>query len=243
MDDIYGRYREALRLGHHEAAEGRFGEALRNYQTAAEVAGDRALPHVGMGAMLLRLGRAKEALAAYERALVAEPTNLDALTGRAATLLATGRRDEAARVRQQMVDMRQSADLPSAPAGDGTPMSRADTLHAAGEEAMRAGTHEAAIDAWLAESAEHATEGHLDAALDASLRALAVAPGAPRIHLELCRLYFRRGWSDQGVERALLLERLLTLEPDPAIEAELRQLATDNAAADERLAALANRPG
>lgn len=243
MDDIYGRYREALRLGHHEAAEGRFGEALRHYQTAAEVAGDRALPHVGMGAMLLRLGRAKEALAAYERALVAEPTNLDALTGRAATLLATGRRDEAARVRQQMVDMRQSADLPSAPAGDGTPMSRADTLHAAGEEAMRAGTHEAAIDAWLAESAEHATEGHLDAALDASLRALAVAPGAPRIHLELCRLYFRRGWSDQGVERALLLERLLTLEPDPAIEAELRQLATDNAAADERLAALANRPG
>lgn len=243
MDDIYARYREALRLGHHEAAEGRFGEALRHYQTAAEVAADRALPHVGVGAMLLRLGRAKEALAAYERALAAEPTNLDALTGRAATLLATGRRDEAARVRQQITDLRHSAESPSAPTGDGTPMSRADTLHAAGEEAMRAGTPEAAIDAWLAESAEHATEGHLDAALDASLRALAVAPGAPRIHLELCRLYFRRGWSDQGVERALLLERLLTLEPDPAIEDELRQLAAENAAADDRLAALANRPG
>lgn len=243
MDDIYARYREALRLGHHEAAEGRFGEALRHYQTAAEVAADRALPHVGVGAMLLRLGRAKEALAAYERALAAEPSNLDALTGRAATLLATGRRDEAAHIRQQMADLRRSAESPSVPAGDRTPMSRGDTLHAAGEEAMRAGTLEAAIDAWLAESAEHATEGHLDAALDASLRALAVAPGAPRIHLELCRLYFRRGWSDQGVERALLLGRLLTLEPDPAIEAELRQLAAENAAADGRLAALANRPG
>jgi tetratricopeptide (TPR) repeat protein len=243
MDDVYARYREALRLGHHEAAEGRFGEALRHYQAAAELAGDRALPHVGVGAMLLRLGRAKESLAAYERALQAEPNNLDALTGRAATLLATGRRDEAARVRQQMTDLRRSAESPEAPVGDGTPMSRADTLHAAGEEAMRAGTHEAAIDAWLAESGEHAADGHLDAALDASLRALAVAPGAPRIHLELCRLYFRRGWTDQGVERALLLDRLLALEPDPSIADDLRRLAAENAATDERLAALANRPG
>ena len=243
MDDLYTRYREALRLGHDEAAEGRFGEALRHYQTAAELAGDRALPHVGMGGMLLRLGRARDALAAYERALRAEPANLDALTGRAATLLAAGRRGEAARVRQQVSDLRRSAEAPSAPAMDATPMSRADTLHAAGEEAMRAGRHEAAIDAWLAESGEHATEGHLDAALDASLWALGVAPGAPRIHLELCRLYLRRGWTDQGVERALLLDRLLALQPDPNIADELRQLAAQNAAADERLVVLANRTG
>lgn len=243
MDDVYARYREALRLGHHEAAEGRFSEALRHYQTAAELAADRALPHVGMGGMLLRLGRAKEALAAYERALQAEPTNLDALTGRAATLLATGRRDEAARVRQQMNDLRSPAEAGRAPLGDGTPMSRADTLHAAGEEAMRAGKPEAAIDAWLAESAEHAGEGHLDAALDASLRALAVKPSAPRIHLDLCRLYFRRGWIEQGVERALLLDRLLGLEPDVSVHEELRRLAAENAAADDRLAALANPPG
>lgn len=243
MDDVYARYREALRLGHHEAAEGRFAEALGHYQAAAAVAGDRALPHVGIGGMLLRLGRPKDALAAYDRALQAEPNNLDAMTGRAATLLATGRRDEATRVRQQMTDLRSSAEAPGAPAGDGTPMSRADTMHAAGEEAMRGGRHEAAIDAWLAESGEHATAGHLDAALDASLRALAVAPGAPRIHLELCRLYFRRGWAEQGVERALLLDRLLALEPDANIAAELRRLAAENAAADGRLADVANRPG
>lgn len=243
MDDVYARYREALSLGHHEAAEGRFSEALGHYRTAAELAGDRAQPHVGVGGMLLRLGRAKDALAAYERALRAEPTNLDALTGRAATLLATGRRGEAAKVRQQMADLRRSAEAPSEPAGVGTPMSRADTLHAAGEEALRAGSNEAAIDAWLAESGEHATEGHLDAALDASLRALAVAPGAPRIHLELCRLYFLRGWTDQAVERALLLGRLLALEPDANVEDELLRLAAENAAADGRLAALANRPG
>jgi len=32
MDDVYARYRVAMRLGHHEAAEGRFAEALGHYQ-------------------------------------------------------------------------------------------------------------------------------------------------------------------------------------------------------------------
>jgi tetratricopeptide (TPR) repeat protein len=243
MDDVYGRYREALRLGHHEAAEGRFAEALRHYNVASELAADRALPHIAVGGMQLRLGRAKEALAAYDRALAAEPTNLDALSGRTAALLAGGRRDEAAKVQKQIADLRRTGESLFAPAGDGTPMSAADTLHAAGEEALRAGKTEAAIDAWLAESTEHATAGRLDAALDASLGALAISPGAPRVHLELTRLYFRRGWTEQGVERALLLDRLLGLEPDPAIHAELRQIAAENASADVRLAVVANPPG
>lgn len=243
MDDVYARYREALKLGHQEAAEGRFSEALRHYQLAAEVAADRALPHIGIGGMNLRLGRARDALAAYDRALVAEPNNLDALGGRAAALLANGRRDEAARVRTEISDARRAADSPAAQAGDGSPMSSADSFHAAGQEELRTGMREAAVDAFLAESAEHSAAGHLDAALDAALRALAVSPGSARIHLELTRLYFRRGWTDKGVERALLLDRLLSLDADDDIHAELRQLAADNAAADERLSELANQSG
>src|SRR5918997_1882993 len=125
MDDVYARYREALRLGHHEAAEGRFAEALRHYQTAASLAGERVLPHVGVGGMLMRLGRPKDALAAYDHALTLEPNNLDALSGRAAALLASGRRDEAARVQQQIVAARDAprTRLTSAPVGEGTPMS------------------------------------------------------------------------------------------------------------------------
>lgn len=246
MDDVYARYREALRQGHHEAAEGRFAAALKHYETALSLAADRALPHVAVGAMLLRLGRAKEALAAYDRALEREPASLDALSGRAAALLAAGRRDEAARVQQQIAEARQSAasdSLGGAPAGLETPMSSADVLHAAGEQALSAGNVEAAIDAWLAESGEHAAASRLDAALDASLRALSVAPGSPRIHLELTRLYFHRGWLPQAVERALLLNRLLELDPDPQIHSELRALAAEHAASDERLTAVANRTG
>jgi tetratricopeptide (TPR) repeat protein len=244
MDDVYGRYREALRLGHHHAAEGKFADALNHYQTAASLAGERALPHVGIGGMQLRLGRAKDALSAYERALAIEPQNLDALSGRAAALLAAGRRDEAAKVQGLIADVRSgNMPLPAAADAGATPMSAADAMHAAGEQARSAGNTEAAIDAWLAESGEHAAADRFDAALDASLRALSVAPGAPRIHLELTRLYFRRGWTDKGVERALLLSRLLELDPDPAVQTALGALATENLGTDERLAPLANQPG
>jgi len=113
-------------------------------------------------------------------------------------------------LQKQIAEARNSAAAPNARPGDGTPMSAADTMHAAGEQALRAGKREAAIDAFLAETAEHAAAGKLDAALDAALRALAVDPGSARIHLE---------------------------------HAELCRLAAENAAADERLGELANRPG
>ena len=120
-------------------------------------------------------------------------------------------------------------------------MTRADTMRAAADEALRNGQTEAAIDAFIAESEEHAAANHHDAALDASMSALSLNPNAPRVHLQMTRLYFQRGWIDKGVERALLLDRLLSLDPDPAIDGQLRELAAANAASDHRLAALANR--
>ncbi len=239
MDDVYARYREALRLGHQLAAEGKFTDALKRYQTASEVAADRALPHVAIGGMLMRLGRPKDALAAYDRALEREKDDFDALSGRAAALLASGRRDEAAKVHSHIDELRNTARTPGVPAGEGSPMSAADVLHLAGEQARERGMIEPAVDAWLQESREHSRLGLLDAALDASLHAVSVAPGAPRVHLELVRLYILRGWVEQAVERALLLDRLLGLDPNDVVLAELRQLAASNSAMDSRLATLA----
>src|SRR5690349_3394648 len=85
--------RAALRPGHQLAAEGKFKDALGQYEEAARVAGERPLPLIGIGGMNMRLNRPKEALAAYERALAIEPDNLDALSGRAAALLASGKRN------------------------------------------------------------------------------------------------------------------------------------------------------
>ncbi len=225
MDDVFARYQAALRNAHQLAAEGKFKDALAEYQNAAGVAGERVLPHLGVGGMLMRLGKSKDALAAYDRALALEPDNLDALSGRAAALLASGRRADAAAV-QSKVDVLREAPrpIPSAPAGLHTPWSRAETLAIAGEQARDAGDVAGAIDAWLSEAREHAAAGSFDAALDAALRALAIDTGAPRVHLELARIYAQRGWHDQARERAASLRRLLELAPDESVRPLLDEL-------------------
>src|SRR3954454_20281676 len=113
MDDVFARYQAALRAGHQLAAEGKFKDALSQYEQAAQLA-ERPLPLIGIGGMQLRLGKAKEALTAYERAVELEPDNLDALSGRAAALLAAGRRSEATNVTQQMAALRDGPPAPVA---------------------------------------------------------------------------------------------------------------------------------
>ena len=49
MDDLFARYQAALRAGHQLAADGKYREALAQYEAAARVAGDRALPQIGIG--------------------------------------------------------------------------------------------------------------------------------------------------------------------------------------------------
>jgi tetratricopeptide (TPR) repeat protein len=228
MDDVFARYQAALRAGHQLASEGKFKDALSQYEQATQLA-SRPLPLIGVGGMNLRLGRAKEALAAYERALELEPDNIDALSGRAAALLAAGRRTEAATVQEQMTAL-SGAPRTSAtgvPVEMLTPMTRAETLAVAGDHARAAGNGGAAIDAWLLEAREHAANQKYDAALDAAMRALSLDTGATRVHLELTRIYFERGWEAEGIQRAGTLRRLLQLAPDDAVSSGLDALEAD----------------
>jgi tetratricopeptide (TPR) repeat protein len=225
MDDVFARYQAALRAGHQLASEGKFKDALSRYEEATRVAGERPPPLIGIGGMYMRLGKPKEALAAYERALAAEPDNIDALSGRAAALLAAGRRSEAAGVQQQMTALRDGPPKASTvPDELLTPVSRAEALAIAGEQARDAGEREAAIDAWLAEAREHASAENFDAALDAAMRALSLDTGSSRVHLELTRLYFERGWESEAIQRAGSLRRLLQLAPDSEVTAGLDAL-------------------
>jgi tetratricopeptide (TPR) repeat protein len=232
MADVYHRYAEALRDGHRFAAAGRFKEALRCYEAAADAARERALPHVAVGGMLLRLGRTRDALAAYERALEREPDDWDALSGRAAALLAAGRRAEAAQLKARL-NGDPGAGGSAAPGGPTTIMPAPERMHAAGESARAAGKTDAAIDAWLAESAAHRAAGHHDAALDACLRALALDTSAARTHLEIALAWLARGWTEQANGRIRLLGRLLVLQPDDQVHAALTALVAQNAAAGE----------
>ena len=225
MSDPFAAYQEALRNGHQRAAEGRFKEALEQYQAASALAGGRARPHVFVGGMLLRLGNAQAALAAYERALALELDDPDALSGRVAALLAAGRRGEAAEAQQRIeAAHEQQRAEPSPPAERRTLLTSAESLAIAGEEARDAGRRDAAIDAWLAETREHIAARRYDAALDAALRALSVDPRAARVHLELVRVYRARNWKPLADERLAALGRLLELAPDPMLSEALAAL-------------------
>jgi tetratricopeptide (TPR) repeat protein len=95
-ESLYERYKDALRRGHVAAQAGRFDEALEAYGEATHLAPDRALPLVGIGSVLMRLGKAREAASAYESAVDRAPGDEAALRGSAEASLATGDRVGAA---------------------------------------------------------------------------------------------------------------------------------------------------
>ncbi|HUG49193.1 MAG TPA: tetratricopeptide repeat protein [Candidatus Limnocylindria bacterium] len=243
MDDRFEPYRNALKEGHSCALRGKYKDALRHYAEAAKLADDRAQPHVSSGAVLLRMGKAKDAVAAYERARQRAPEQPEVLAGLADALAAAGRRADADRLREQMAQLASQADeqrLEEAVQSGALP--RGEMLHLAGYQARTGGRLDAAIEAWLDEARTYAEEGHLDAALDACQTALTVASGSARVHLEMARLYFRRGWRGLAVERLLLLDRLLDLAPEPDVGAEVLKLARQHARVDQRLADIVARP-
>jgi tetratricopeptide (TPR) repeat protein len=107
---IYEGYKEALRRGHVAALRDRLDLALSAYREAARIAPDRALPYVGMGGVLARLGRPDEAMTAYRTALGRAPDDEGALRGMADLLEAQGRRAEAATTLDRLVGVLERAE-------------------------------------------------------------------------------------------------------------------------------------
>ena len=93
---LYEQYKDALRRGHMAALRGRLDVAAAAYREASRIAPDRALPYVGLGGVLARLGKADDALTAYGLALDRAPADEGAMHGRADVLAALGRRADAA---------------------------------------------------------------------------------------------------------------------------------------------------
>jgi tetratricopeptide (TPR) repeat protein len=107
---LYERYKDALRRGHVASQRARFDEALDAYSEAANVAPDRALPLVGIGLVLTRLGKTTEALSAFDLALDRAPTDETALRGRVDSLLAVGDRVRAAETLDWLVTVLETSD-------------------------------------------------------------------------------------------------------------------------------------
>jgi tetratricopeptide (TPR) repeat protein len=108
-DELYDRYREALRLGHLAVRRGLHEAAIIAYREAAALVPDRALPHVGLGNALRMLGRNDEAIAAYEAALRRAPGDEVALSGQVEAWISLGRRAEAAEALDRLAEAHEEA--------------------------------------------------------------------------------------------------------------------------------------
>ncbi len=114
-DDLYERYKEALRVGHVAVLRGALGEASEAYRTAASIAPSRALPHTSLGGVLLRLGRLEEALAEFAAAVARAPHDEGALLGQAEALNIAGQRIDAAVALDHVSEVQEAAGrLPEA---------------------------------------------------------------------------------------------------------------------------------
>jgi tetratricopeptide (TPR) repeat protein len=248
-DPVFERYKETLRAGHVSMLRGRLREALDHYKEAAALADHRALPHASVGTVLLQLGRPQEALAAYDRALEREPTNEAARSGRADALDALGRFDEAATVRRAIQDLGFETAEALAVVGPGLveetigaprPAEGERLLQGARMAAARGDTEDE-LAGYVQAAAAYSRAERSDAAIDACLRALSIAPGDPHVHLTLARLYFERGWRERAVEKLVLLERLVDVAPHEEARIQLLALVSDRAPDDPRLAHVMGR--
>ena len=108
-DDLYERYKEALRTGHVAVLRGALDEAVRAYRDAAAIAPSRALPHTSLGGVHIRLGHLEDALAEFAAAVACSPHDEGALLGRAEALSAAGRRRDAAVALDHVAQIQEAA--------------------------------------------------------------------------------------------------------------------------------------
>ena len=114
-DDLYERYKEALRTGHVGVLRGALEEALAAYRVAAEIAPSRALPHTSLGGVYMRLGHLEDALIEYAAAVTRSPHDEGALLGQAEALTAAGMHSDAAAALDHVAEIQEAGGrLPEA---------------------------------------------------------------------------------------------------------------------------------
>jgi tetratricopeptide (TPR) repeat protein len=114
-DDLYERYKEALRTGHVAVLRGSPEEALAAYQLAAQLAPSRALPHTSLGGVYMRLGHLEDALTEFAAAVAISGRDEGALLGQAEALAATGMRSDAAAALDRVAEIQEAGGrLPEA---------------------------------------------------------------------------------------------------------------------------------
>lgn len=106
-EDVYERYKDALRRGHVAALRGELETALAAYEEAAAIAPGRPMPVASAGLALLRARRFAEAVARFDAAVRLAPEDEATRAGRAEALAAVGRPGDAAADLDVVADLRE----------------------------------------------------------------------------------------------------------------------------------------
>jgi tetratricopeptide (TPR) repeat protein len=172
---LYERYKDALRRGHVAALRGRNEAAIDAYGEAAEIAPDRALPHVSIGGILVKMNRLEDALDSYERAIALAPRDEGALRGLADVHARAGRRADAADALDRLAETLDRAGR----LAEATDAARR-ALDLAESRVRRGGVEALADRLRAAATGDEAAQR----ALEAALRVLAPPEVAPPAELE-----------------------------------------------------------
>jgi tetratricopeptide (TPR) repeat protein len=89
------------------------------------------------------------------------------------------------------------------------------------DAAIDAGDGAQAVERLLDVAALHRTDGRIAAAMDACYLALASDPDHMGLHLALVQLYDDSGWTRLAGEKLDLLDRLVALDADPVVAAQV----------------------
>ena len=239
-ESVSTRYKDALQRGHVAVVRGQPLEAIEHYRQAGELVPDRPLPYLRIGEVYLQMERPKEAVQAFDEALVRAPSDIAAARGKAAALAACGRPDEARQVgaRAAELEAMEQAGRSGRRALDPR-LVEIERHMANGAAAMHAGDEGIAAAAYLTAANAFAAAGDHDGAIDACMRGLEAQPGNIDIHFVMAMLYLRRGWTELGVQRVVLIEHRLDIDDDPLRRNALCALARDFRTHDPELARLA----
>ena len=96
-----------------------------------------------------------------------------------------------------------------------------------GGAARSAGDLGVASVAYLTAANGYVGINDFDAAIDACLSGLEARPGNLDVHFVMAMLYLRRGWSELGVQRVMLIEHRLDIDDDALRRNALAALARD----------------
>jgi tetratricopeptide (TPR) repeat protein len=242
-DPVSVRYKEALQRGHLAVVRGRPREAISHYQEASALVPERPLPHTRIGHIYLGMEQPRDALVAFESALERAPTDREALEGKATALVATGRSQEASQARARAAEI-EAMELAGRrgrqrrrPADPRLLEIERHVIN--GAAARAAGDLGVASVAYLTAANGYVALNDFDAAIDACLRGLEARSGNLDIHFVMTMLYLRRGWTELGLQRALLIERRLDIDDDRLRRNALAALARDFRALSPELERLA----